>query len=59
MKIQRYISPCITGAKEVSIDEFPRSGCTVEGLNKLRPAFDKSGSVTAGNASGMYSGRIE
>jgi len=59
MKIQRYISQCFTGAKDVSIDEFPRSGCTVEGLNKLRPAFDKSGSVTAGNASGMYIGRAK
>jgi acetyl-CoA acetyltransferase len=28
-------------------------------LGFLRPAVDKSGSVTAGNASGMYSGRIE
>ena len=32
---------------------------TVEGLNRLRPVFDKSGSVTARNASGMYSGRVE
>ena len=35
-------------------DEFPRAGCTVETLQKLRPAFqtDGTGSVTAGNASG-------
>ena len=32
---------------------------TVEGLNRLRPVFDKSGSVTARNASGMYIGRVE
>lgn len=48
--------PARGGVKEVSIDEFPRSGCTVEGLNKIRPAFDKSGSVTAGNASGLNDG---
>ncbi|MFQ5995344.1 MAG: acetyl-CoA C-acetyltransferase [Acidiferrobacterales bacterium] len=37
-------------------DEFPRHGTTVEGLSKLRPAFDKQGSVTAGNASGINDG---
>src|ERR671939_626536 len=37
-------------------DEFPRPGTTVEGLGKLRPAFDSSGSVTAGNASGINDG---
>ena len=38
-------------------DEFPRAGCTLEGLQKLRPAFikDGSGTVTAGNASGEIS----
>ena len=43
-----------TGATEVKTDEFPRAGCTIEGLEKLRPAFikDGSGTVTAGNASG-------
>ena len=35
-----------------SQDEFPRFGTTAEGLGKLRPAFKKDGSVTAGNASG-------
>lgn len=44
------------GSKEVSVDEFPKAGCTVEGLSKLRPAFDSSGSVTAGNASGLNDG---
>lgn len=37
-------------------DEFPRPQTTVEGLAKLRPAFDKAGSVTAGNASGVNDG---
>ena len=37
-------------------DEFPRHGTTVEGLGKLRPAFDKEGTVTAGNASGINDG---
>ncbi|CAG2197282.1 ACAT [Mytilus edulis] len=44
------------GTKEITTDEFPRQGCTVEGFSKLRPAFDKSGSVTAGNASGLNDG---
>ncbi|HEX2200584.1 MAG TPA: acetyl-CoA C-acetyltransferase [Gammaproteobacteria bacterium] len=37
-------------------DEFPRYGTTVESLSKLRPAFDKGGTVTAGNASGINDG---
>jgi acetyl-CoA C-acetyltransferase len=37
-------------------DEFPRAGTTAEGLAKLRPAFNKEGSVTAGNASGLNDG---
>lgn len=37
-------------------DEFIRDGVTAEGLAKLRPAFDKEGSVTAGNASGLNDG---
>ncbi|MFY9976562.1 MAG: acetyl-CoA C-acetyltransferase [Chromatiaceae bacterium] len=39
-----------------SQDEFPRSGTTVETLARLRPAFDKEGTVTAGNASGINDG---
>lgn len=34
-------------------DEFPKHGTTAESLAKLRPCFDKSGSVTPGNASGI------
>jgi acetyl-CoA C-acetyltransferase len=37
-------------------DEFPRHGTTSETLAKLRPAFDKAGTVTAGNASGINDG---
>ncbi|MCW8908262.1 MAG: acetyl-CoA C-acetyltransferase [Sedimenticola sp.] len=37
-------------------DEFPRHGTTAETLGKLRPAFDREGSVTAGNASGINDG---
>jgi len=37
-------------------DEFPRTGTTAEKLSKLRPAFSRDGSVTAGNASGINDG---
>jgi acetyl-CoA C-acetyltransferase len=37
-------------------DEFPRAGTTAESLGKLRPAFSRDGSVTAGNASGINDG---
>ena len=37
-------------------DEFPRFGTTVEKLAKLRPAFKKDGTVSAGNASGINDG---
>ncbi|MBT2738784.1 acetyl-CoA C-acetyltransferase [Bacillus sp. ISL-7] len=37
-------------------DEFPRKGTTAEKLAKLRPAFKKDGTVTAGNASGLNDG---
>ena len=37
-------------------DEYIRDGATVEGMAKLRPAFDREGSVTAGNASGLNDG---
>lgn len=37
-------------------DEFPRHGTTAEGLAKLRAAFEKEGTVTAGNASGINDG---
>ncbi|MCM0759489.1 acetyl-CoA C-acetyltransferase [Sporomusa sphaeroides DSM 2875] len=37
-------------------DEYPKAGTTVESLSKLRPAFKKDGTVTAGNASGINDG---
>lgn len=37
-------------------DEFSRSNTTIETLSKLKPAFKKEGSVTAGNASGLNDG---
>jgi len=39
-------------------DEYPRKQTTYESLAKLRPAFDKEGSVTAGNASGINDGGV-
>jgi acetyl-CoA C-acetyltransferase len=38
------------------IDEHPKGNTTVETLSKLRPAFKKDGTVTAGNASGINDG---
>lgn len=37
-------------------DEFIKPGVTIDTLNTLRPAFDKAGTVTAGNASGINDG---
>ena len=39
-----------------AVDEFVRHGATAESLAGLKPAFDKAGSVTAGNASGLNDG---
>jgi acetyl-CoA C-acetyltransferase len=44
------------GEVVVDSDEYPKHGTTIEALAKLRPAFDKSGTVTAGNASGINDG---
>jgi acetyl-CoA C-acetyltransferase len=38
------------------VDEYPRHGATEDSLAKLRPAFKKNGTVTAGNASGINDG---
>ena len=40
----------------VDKDEYIRHGATIENMQKLRPAFAKEGSVTAGNASGINDG---
>lgn len=60
-KFKAEIAPVkIVGRKgEVTVvdtDEYPRHGTTLEALAKLRPAFDKVGTVTAGNASGINDG---
>lgn len=59
-KFESEIVPVeIVGKKEtiiISKDEFPRAGVTAESLGKLRPAFKKDGTVTAGNASGINDG---
>jgi acetyl-CoA C-acetyltransferase len=48
--------PSRKGDVVVDTDEYPKHGTTVEVLSKLRPAFDKNGTVTAGNASGINDG---
>jgi acetyl-CoA C-acetyltransferase len=40
----------------VDTDEYPKAGVTIESIGKLRPAFDKEGTVTAANASGINDG---
>lgn len=44
------------GDTVVDADEYPRHGATLESMTSLRPAFDKEGTVTAGNASGLNDG---
>ncbi len=44
------------GDTVVADDEYIRHGATIEAMQKLRPAFDKEGTVTAGNASGINDG---
>jgi acetyl-CoA C-acetyltransferase len=49
----------IKGKREdtvINSDEYPRHGASIEALSKLRPAFTKDGTVTAGNASGINDG---
>jgi acetyl-CoA C-acetyltransferase len=40
----------------IDADEYPKHGTTLDVISKLRPAFDKEGTVTAGNASGINDG---
>jgi len=44
------------GDVTVDQDEYIRHGATIEAMQKLRPAFNREGSVTAGNASGINDG---
>lgn len=59
-KFKDEIVPVVIPSKKgdviVDTDEFPRAGVTAEALSKLRPAFKKDGTVTAGNASGINDG---
>ncbi|WP_160007743.1 acetyl-CoA C-acetyltransferase [Rhizobium sp. 18055] len=51
-----YIIQGRKGDVTVDADEYIRHGATMEAMAKLRPAFDKEGSVTAANASGLNDG---
>jgi acetyl-CoA C-acetyltransferase len=55
-EIVPVVIPSRKGDVVVDTDEFPRVGVTAEALGKLRPAFKKDGTVTAGNASGINDG---
>jgi acetyl-CoA C-acetyltransferase len=59
-KFKDEIAPLTIPSKKGDIvfdaDEFIRAGTTAEALASLKPAFDKSGTVTAGNASGINDG---
>jgi acetyl-CoA C-acetyltransferase len=44
------------GTTVFDTDEYPKHGSTLEALSSLRPAFNKEGTVTAGNASGINDG---
>jgi len=59
-KFKDEIAPVVVKSRKgetvVDEDEYPKSGVTVDGLSKLRPAFSKTGTVTAGNASGINDG---
>lgn len=60
-KLAREIVPVIVPGRKgeetrVEVDEHPRAGTTIETLAKLKPAFRKDGTVTAGNSSGVNDG---
>jgi acetyl-CoA C-acetyltransferase len=55
-EIVPFIVKTRKGDITVDTDEYPRHGATVEAMAKLRPAFDKEGTVTAGSASGINDG---
>lgn len=59
-KFKDEIVPVVITSKKgdivVDTDEYPKANASLEGLAKLRPAFKKDGSVTAGNASGINDG---
>ncbi|MBC2579854.1 acetyl-CoA C-acetyltransferase [Clostridium sp. DJ247] len=59
-KFKNEIVPVVIKTKKGEVvfdtDEFPRFEATLEGMAKLKPAFKKDGTVTAGNASGINDG---
>jgi 3-oxoadipyl-CoA thiolase len=62
-RIAKELTPIVTGTDKktgaelrITADEHPRPETTIEQLTKLKPAFAKGGSVTAGNASGLNDG---
>jgi acetyl-CoA C-acetyltransferase len=55
-EIVPYEVPSRKGPVVFGVDEFPRHGATLEGMKGLKPAFDKNGTVTAANASGINDG---
>jgi len=55
-EIVPYEVPSRKGPISFADDEYPRHGATLEAMKSLKPAFDKAGTVTAGNASGINDG---
>ena len=55
-EIVPVVVPGRKGDVTVDADEYIRVGATLDSMTKLRPAFDKEGTVTAGNASGINDG---
>jgi acetyl-CoA C-acetyltransferase len=59
-RFKQEITPVRIASKKGDIvvdqDEYPRHGTTFDAVAKLRPAFEKDGTVTAGNASGINDG---
>jgi acetyl-CoA C-acetyltransferase len=59
-KFKNEITPVTIKSRKgdivVDTDEYPKAGVTMDSIAKLRPAFDKEGTVTAANASGINDG---
>ena len=55
-EIVPYEVPSRKGPVVFAADEYPRHGATIEAMKSLKPAFDKNGTVTAANASGINDG---
>lgn len=60
-KFKKEIVPIVLPQKKgdpivIDTDEFPRFGATLESMAKLKPAFKKDGTVTAGSSSGINDG---